>query len=390
LLRSVKYGLSSAVLAGVVGATVAFTTGTADAKTVHLLVDGRPMTVHTTAGKVAGAVKAAGFSIKSHDLVAPSATTPLKNDATVVFKRGRLLHLDIDGESREVWTTAPTVAQALTDLGFSASDFTSVSRSRRLPLGVTDIAVRTPKAVTLVHDGKKSKVTTTDATVAQLLSDLSLHLGPYDRLSTPQTADLVNGQTVTLTRVQHRAVISNQSIPYPVKSVDDASMVKGNTKIVTAGRAGLSRVAYAIIFVDGKRVGTTKVDRTVLRQPRTQVQKVGTKQPPAPKVPAYTGSPNSAQAIARSMMMQDYGWGDSEFSCLVQMWNRESGWRTDAMNPSGAYGIPQALPGSKMASAGPNWQSDASTQIRWGLQYIASRYNTPCQAWGLWQQQGWY
>jgi hypothetical protein len=72
------------------------------------------------------------------------------------------------------------------------------------------------------------------------------------------------------------------------------------------------------------------------------------------------------------------------------MWTRESGWRVNAANPSGAYGIPQALPGSKMASAGPNWQTDATTQIKWGLGYIKARYNSPCDAWALWQQQGWY
>ena len=92
------------------------------------------------------------------------------------------------------------------------------------------------------------------------------------------------------------------------------------------------------------------MQRTTVREPRTQVQHVGTKQRP---VPQYTGSPNSAQAIAKAMMERDYGWGSDEFSCLVQMWNNESGWRTNAYNPSGAYGIPQALPGSKMASAGP-------------------------------------
>ena len=72
------------------------------------------------------------------------------------------------------------------------------------------------------------------------------------------------------------------------------------------------------------------------------------------------------------------------------MWSRESGWRVNAANPSGAYGIPQALPGSKMASAGPNWQTNAHTQIKWGLGYIASRYNSPCEAWAIWQSQGWY
>ena len=104
----------------------------------------------------------------------------------------------------------------------------------------------------------------------------------------------------------------------------------------------------------------------------------------------YSGTPNSAQQIARSMMQSKYGWGSDEFSCLVQMWNNESGWRTNAYNPSGAYGIPQALPGSKMASAGPDWQTSASTQISWGLQYIASRYGTPCGAWGFWQAHNYY
>jgi resuscitation-promoting factor RpfB len=385
LLRSLKYGLSSAVLAGVVGGTVAFTTGAGD-KTVHLLVDGRPQTIQTTAADVGTALSGAGYRVGAHDLVAPAAKTAVTNGETVVFKRGRLLHLNIDGVERDVWTTAPTVAQALSELGYSTADFTSVSRSRRLPLGVTDIALRTPKRVTVIHDGKRTTVTTTDADVAQLLSDLSLQLGAYDRLSVAKTKQLTDGTVIRLTRVHHRAVITTRRIPYQVRSIKDSSMNAGATKVITPGRAGLVRLEYAVVFVDGKRVGTTKIRRTVLRQPRTQVERVGTRHPQ----PVYTGTPSSAQQIARAMMLRDYGWGSDEFSCLVQMWNNESGWRTDAMNPSGAYGIPQALPGSKMASAGPDWQTSAATQIRWGLRYIASRYNTPCQAWGLWQQQGWY
>ena len=69
---------------------------------------------------------------------------------------------------------------------------------------------------------------------------------------------------------------------------------------------------------------------------------------------------------------------------------RESGWRYNAENASGAYGIPQALPGSKMASAGPDWQTNPTTQIKWGLGYIKGRYGSPCQAWAAWQAQGWY
>ncbi|WP_433181128.1 lytic transglycosylase domain-containing protein [Actinoallomurus sp. CA-150999] len=97
-----------------------------------------------------------------------------------------------------------------------------------------------------------------------------------------------------------------------------------------------------------------------------------------------------AQKIARSML-SSFGWSpSSQFGCLVNLWNRESGWNTHAANPSGAYGIPQALPGSKMASAGSDWQNNATTQIKWGLGYIKSRYSTPCGAWGHSQSTGWY
>lgn len=385
MLRSIKYGLGSAVVAGLVGGTVAFTAAGGE-KTVHLLVDGRPQTVQTAAQTVGGALAAAGYHPGLHDLLAPAAASPLSNNEQVVYRRGRQLDLVVNGEHRTIWTTAPTVAAALSALGYSESTFTSVSRSKRLPLGVTDIALRTPQPVTVVHDGTRTQVTTTAIDAGQLLSDLSLHLGPYDRLSASQTAPLRYGEILRLTRVRHRAVINTQSVPFGVRRINDSSMLSGRTEIVTAGSTGLTRIAYAVIYVDGKRVGTTRIDRTVLRAPRTQVERVGTKQPQ----PVYTGTPSSAQQIARSMMQSRYGWDSSEFSCLVQMWDNESGWRTNAYNPSGAYGIPQALPGSKMASAGADWQTNASTQIAWGLGYIASRYGTPCGAWGFWQAHNYY
>jgi hypothetical protein len=96
------------------------------------------------------------------------------------------------------------------------------------------------------------------------------------------------------------------------------------------------------------------------------------------------------QALAR-IMAADRGWGEGQFSCLRSLWTKESGWNYRAMNPSsGAYGIPQALPGRKMASAGSDWRTNPSTQIEWGLDYIGDRYGTPCGAWGHSQSSGWY
>lgn len=101
--------------------------------------------------------------------------------------------------------------------------------------------------------------------------------------------------------------------------------------------------------------------------------------------------PASAQGIARDMAAANYGWGDDEFACLVALWNRESGWNAAAYNASsGAYGIPQALPGSKMSSAGADWQTNPATQIAWGLGYISGRYGTACGAWNHSQTSGWY
>jgi septal ring factor EnvC (AmiA/AmiB activator) len=92
--------------------------------------------------------------------------------------------------------------------------------------------------------------------------------------------------------------------------------------------------------------------------------------------------PAAAQAYARSALAS-YGWGDDQFGCLVSLWTQESGWRANALNASsGAYGIPQALPASKLAAAGADWRTNARTQVNWGLAYIKSSYGTPCGAWG--------
>jgi hypothetical protein len=110
----------------------------------------------------------------------------------------------------------------------------------------------------------------------------------------------------------------------------------------------------------------------------------------APTLDLPPANPGSAQAIAQGLMPS---WGfsvSSQWSCLDSLWARESGWVYDAENASGAYGIPQALPGSKMASAGSDWQTDPTTQIKWGLGYIKDVYGTPCGAWDHEVSDGWY
>jgi hypothetical protein len=106
--------------------------------------------------------------------------------------------------------------------------------------------------------------------------------------------------------------------------------------------------------------------------------------------PEPAPDPGTAESIAYKML-PSFGFSDSgQYSCLYDLWERESGWVYNAENASGAYGIPQALPGDKMASAGPNWATDPTTQITWGLGYIKDVYGTPCGAWAHEEAYGYY
>jgi uncharacterized protein YabE (DUF348 family) len=271
-----------------VGGTAAFVTGS-DAKTVTLVVDGQAQKVHTTASTVSGALSKAGYHVGVHDLVAPAANSKLKNDSEIVYNRGRLLHLDVDGARKNVWTTAHTVAEALAQLGYPTSDFVSVSRSQRLPLTAVSLGLRAPKAVLLVHDGKRQAVTTTDANVAQLLSTTGVRLGRYDLIHPALSTPLRTKLQVVVQRVAKRQQTRTVSIDYVVKHVKDSSMYKGNTSVVTDGVNGREQIVYLLTYVDGKLTHRSVVGKHVVRQPTAEVEKVGTKSRPAPPPPSNGG-----------------------------------------------------------------------------------------------------
>jgi uncharacterized protein YabE (DUF348 family) len=391
VLRSVKYGLYGAVLAGVVSGTVAWQSVD---KTVHLVVDGNASSVHTTQSRVSDVLAAKGYAVGPHDIVAPRADASVRNGATIVLQRGRLLVLDVNGVRSQVWTTAPTVAAAMAQLGYSTANFTSVSRDRRLPLTPTDLTIRTPQTVTVKHDGRTDKVATTDLTVGQLLDDLGMHLTGKDTVSPGVGAHLKAGLVVRVHRVVKGSVTKDGVLPYATTVRHTATLPVGQTVVLTPGRNGLVRRTYSVVWIDGKVAGKAFVGVRVVRQPTTRVIKVGTAGASASTAtgPVPTGTmatPAQAQEIAKQLLAAR-GWSSQFLPCLAPLWGHESGWRVNAANSSGAYGIPQALPGSKMATAGANWQTSARTQITWGLDYIAAHYGTPCGAWSFWQAHSWY
>jgi hypothetical protein len=160
---------------------------------------------------------------------------------------------------------------------------------------------------------------------------------------------------------------------------------------------GVARREVAKLGVSRVLAERAAARRKARRAARLAAQRAAAAAPspsPSPSSASSTGSapqPSGSPQKIAAAMLGSYGWSSSQFGCLVSLWNAESGWNVYAQNPSsGAYGIPQALPGSKMASAGPNWQNDAATQIRWGLGYIKSLYGSPCGAWSHELAAGWY
>jgi uncharacterized protein YabE (DUF348 family) len=281
--RSVKYGLYGAVLASVVAGSAAFASGK-DGKSVTLVVDGQTRKIQTAAGSVQDALKGAGYKLSSHDIVAPAATSKLKSNEQIVLKRGRLLHLDVDGVTKDVWTTAPTVSGALAALGYSQADFVSVSRSKRLPLDPTAMTLRAPKSITVVHDHATAKTVTTDATVGQVLTDLKVTLGKNDRVSPAATAAVTPNLKITVARVTLKQATERQSIAYPVIKHTDSSMYTDQVKVTTSGAEGAKDVTYNEEYVDGKLVHRTVVSTRTISSPKTKVETVGTKHRPEPKL----------------------------------------------------------------------------------------------------------
>jgi len=171
-----------------------------------------------------------------------------------------------------------------------------------------------------------------------------------------------------------------------VLQFDRVRFVRGERQLAaaraTAAKAAVAKAAAAKAAAAKATARQTVVQSAPAPQ-STQAPSVAAQQPAL----AASGAP---EQVAEQMLSQ-FGWSGSEFSCLEPLWERESGWDVTAENPSsGAYGIAQALPGAAMASAGSDWQTDAATQIRWGLTYIQGRYGSPCGAWAHEEADGWY
>ncbi|MHB9753275.1 ubiquitin-like domain-containing protein [Streptomyces sp. BYX5S] len=299
------------VVAFLAGGTSAFV---ADDKAIRLSVDGKERTLHTFADDVTELLADEGVDVGEHDVVAPGADAALASGDEVAVRYGRPVRLTLDGQRREVWTTAQTVHGALKQLGVRAEGaYVSASRSQRIARHGLALDVRTERSVTIMADGNRRTIRTNAATVREAVADAGVTLRGQDTTSVPQNGFPRDGQVITVMRVTGSKEVREVPIPYATERTEDDSLFQGTEVVTRAGEPGMKRVTYAVRTVNGVRMKPRRIKQEVVREPQTQVVRVGTKTMP------------DSVAGADSL----------NWSGLAAC---ESGGRPGATDPSGTYG----------------------------------------------------
>ncbi|HEY9369910.1 ubiquitin-like domain-containing protein [Streptomyces sp.] len=321
------------VVAFLAGGTTAFV---ADDKAIRLSVDGVPRTLHTFADDVEELLEDEGLVAGAHDLVAPAPGAALSDGDEVAVRYGRPVQLTLDGQRRQVWTTARTVEGALRQLGVRAEGaYLSVSRSAPISRAGLALDVRTERTVTLLADGRERTVRTNAATVREVVEEAGITLSGQDTTSVPPGSFPRDGQTVTVMRITGSKEVREEPIPYEVERVRDPELFAGTEVVERQGAQGVRRVTYALRTVNGVRQKPRRIAEEIVREPVAQRVKVGTK--PLP------------HSVAGA---DGLDWG-----ALAQC---ESGGRPGAVDPSGTYGgLYQFDPGTWQSLGGSGTAQNA-------------------------------
>ena len=282
--------------AGVVGALALGVSGVVVMdKSVALSVDGETSTVHSFGGTVADVLDKQGIELGAHDVVTPSAETPVDDGQTIVVRYGRKLTLTVDGKEREYWTTATNVGDALKELGIrnSGDAVLSASRSKAIGRDGLDLEMSTPKDIKLVVGGKRTTATVTARTVQEALRQAEVRFDSDDRIKPGAKTVVKDGMTIRVDEMDARSTQRTEAVPFRTIVKKDASLTVGTTKVEREGVAGERRSTYRDTVKNGKVVSSERTSSKITKQPVHKVVVEGTKAKPAPK-PAPTSTPKSS------------------------------------------------------------------------------------------------
>lgn len=354
------------------------TIGANDSRVVHLYVDGQSRTIPTRAKTVGEVLQRAGIELNEGDLAEPAIDSPIiDQDFNINIYRARPVTIVDRGTKIITKVTETEPAQMAKKAGVSLypEDKVQIAKpDEALKQGVIGAAIVIDRATPVYINlyGTSIPVRTHAKTVGELLDEKNVKPLQGDSLQPSRETPLVENAQVFLISMGKKIASVEEVIPAPEERISDPNVPAGTTKVTEAGSPGKKIVTYEIVLQNDKEVSRRQIQEVVALQPVKKVISQGTK--------IVISNPSANVALGQQIAAQ-MGYAD-QFHCIYQIFERESRWNHLAGNPSGAYGIPQALPGSKM---GPGWQSDPAVQIRWGIGYMKNRYGSPCGAWQHWQ-----
>ncbi|MFZ2526818.1 MAG: transglycosylase family protein, partial [Rhodococcus sp. (in: high G+C Gram-positive bacteria)] len=225
-----------------------------------------------------------GYGVGQHDVVAPDADAVVSDGDTVVLRRAREVQLTIDGAERDVWTTALTVDDALTQFELASDVYVSASRSHRVPLEGIDLAVVNPRTVRLSDGGAPAvPVRLAAPTVAEFLAVRGVPLEQADEVNPPADTPLTDGLDIDVTRKRVHDIAETLPLDPPVHRIEDETMNMSRSIVEDPGAPGVQEVTFAVSTVDGIETGREATDTVVTAPARPAIVRVGTK--PGTEVP---------------------------------------------------------------------------------------------------------
>jgi uncharacterized protein YabE (DUF348 family) len=365
------------------------TIGASDSHVVRLNIDGKEQVLPTRAATVKDLLTRLKIEITQQDIVSPALDTEIFEDNfQVTINKARPV-LIVDGDKtiitqspystpREVATQAGVEVFPEDEVEALPVDLDSPSKAVQNGIAAEQVVINRATPTYLNLYGTGVSVRTRAKTVQALLDEKNVKTSPGDTITPAPETPLTPQTQIFVVRMGKEVVSAEENIPAPVETIDDPNSLAGSTVVREAGADGKKVTTYELELKNGKESGRKVIQEILISQPVKRVVVRGTK--------VIYSNPSANVTLGQEIAAQ-MGWGH-EFSCIYQIFQRESGWNHLARNrSSGAYGIPQALPGSKM---GAGWESDPAVQIRWGIGYMVNRYGSPCKANAFWQINHWY
>lgn len=365
----------------VVGKNSAKATGQGN-KILTVFESGQKTSFKTNAKTVREALKAQKINFSKEDSVEPGLDEELTGaEYSINIYRAKPVVIE-DGELKtKILTAAQTPRQIAEKAGLNVhnEDRLAFEESGNIleDGSINTLKITRAKEISVDLFGKTESFRTQAKTVEDFLKEKKIVLGKDDGISTDLKTQIANGLNFRIWRNGKQTLTVEEPTDFQTETIQDANKDSGYKEIKEAGEKGTKSVTYEVEMQNGKEISRKKINETEIKAAKKQVVIVGTK--------------TSLPAGSHTDWMSAAGISASDQGSANAIISQESGWRVNATNrSSGAYGIPQALPGSKMASAGADWQTNPITQLKWMNSYVVGRYGSWQNAYAHKKSKGWY